>query len=116
VDGTYVMSDGRKVRLETCVTSGAPMPDDAVIPLRRHRPVLLFWRGRAYVLRAVTYDEYIYPNGQRMFQLREMKLLDPLLRGKAAEIGFVNGRDDPGEISGVVSIEVVPITPTSWQR
>jgi hypothetical protein len=116
INGTYVLNDGRKVRVETRVRSGAPLPDDTIPPLRRNHPVLVFWRSRAYVLKAATYDEYIYPNAQRMFQIREMKLVDPLLRGPDAETTFVNGRDDPAEITGVVSIRVEPITPMSWQR
>ncbi len=116
INGTYILNDGRKVRLETRVRSGAPLPDDAISPLRRNHPLLLFWKGRAYVLRAATYDEYIYPNAQRMFQIREMALVDPLLHGKDAEVTFENGRDDPAEITGVVSITATPITSMPWQR
>ena len=117
IDGTYVLDDGRHVRLESRYISGAPtIPDDLLAPLRQGHPVLLFWKGRALVVRAVTYDEYIYPNGQRMFQIKEMKLVDPLLTGKEREVSFVNGRDDPADIAGVFHVMVVEEKRFQWQR
>jgi hypothetical protein len=117
IDGAYVLDDGRHVRLESRYISGAPtIPDDLIAPLRLGHPVLLFWKSRALVVRAATYDEYIYPNGQRMFQIKEMKLVDPLLTGKQREFSFVNGRDDPAEIGGVFHVVVVPEKQFPWQR
>lgn len=115
INGTYTLEDGRKVRLETHAIAGAPMPDEAIVPLQRQQPAILFWRSRTFLVRGVTYDEYIYPNGQRMFQILQLKLLDPL-GGKDSELSFVNGRDDPGEIGGVLSVTVVPIEPMPWKR
>ena len=117
IDGAYVLDDGRHVRLESRYISGAPtIPDDLIAPLRLGLPVLLFWKSRALVVRAATYDEYIYPNGQRMFQIKELKLVDPLLTGKQRELSFVNGRDDPAEIGGVFHVVVVPEKQFPWQR
>jgi hypothetical protein len=117
IDGAYVLDDGRHVRLESRYISGAPtVPDDLIAPLRLGQPVLLFWKSRALVVRAATYDEYIYPNGQRMFQIKEMKLVDPLLTGKQREFSFVNGRDDPADIGGVFHVVVVPEKQFPWQR
>ena len=117
IDGAYVLDDGRHVRLESRYSSGAPtIPDDLIAPLRLGQPVLLFWKSRALVVRAATYDEYIYPNGQRMFQIKEMKLVDPLLTGKQREFSFVNGRDDPADIGGVFHVVVIPETQFPWQR
>jgi hypothetical protein len=117
IDGPYVLDDGRHVRLESRHISGAPtIPDDLLAPLRQGHPVLLFWNARALVVRAVTYDEYIYPNGQRMFQIKEMKLVDPLLTGKEREVSFVNGRDNPADIAGVFHVVVVEEKRFEWQR
>jgi hypothetical protein len=117
IDGAYVLDDGRHVRLESRYISGAPtIPDDLIAPLRLGHPVLLFWKSRALVVRAATYDEYIYPNGQRMFQIKEIKLVDPLLTGKQREFSFVNGRDNPADIGGVFHVVVVPEKQLPWQR
>lgn len=117
IDGAYVLDDGRHVRLESRYISGAPtIPDDLIAPLRQGLPVLLFWKSRALVVRAATYDEYIYPNGQRMFQIKELKLVDPLLTGKQREFSFLNGRDDPADIGGIFHVIVVPEKQFPWQR
>ncbi len=115
VDGPYILDDGRHILLQSRIISGAPtIPDDLIAPLALGRPVLLFWKSRAMVVRAVTYDEYIYPNGQRMFQIKQMKLVDPLLTGKEREVSFENGRDDPADIAGAFLVEVVTETRPSW--
>ncbi len=115
VDGAYILDDGRHVRLQSRIISGAPtIPDDLIAPLALGRPVLIFWKSRAMVVRAVTYDEYIYPNGQRMFQIKQMVLVDPLLTGKNREVSFENGRDDPADIAGAFLVDVVPETRPSW--
>ena len=117
IDGRYVLDDGRKIRLQSRYYEGAPtIPDDVIAPLRQGTPLLVFWKNRALVLRAVIYDEYIYPNGQRMFEIREMKLLDPLAPAKQREVSFVNGRDDPADISGVFQVTVIPEKTMPWQR
>jgi hypothetical protein len=115
VGGPYVLDDGRHVRFEPRYVSSAPtVPDDLILPLQQGRPVLLFWKSRALVVRAVVYDEYIYPNNQRMFEIKEIKLVDPLLKGKEREFSFVNGRDNPAEIGGIFQVVVVPDKQQTW--
>jgi len=116
LNGTYTLDDGRKFTLEVQITAGGPTPDQAIPPLNKGVPILIFWKSRAYLLRGVVYDEYIYPNGQRMFQIREMKLLDPLASAKQREVSFVNGTDDPAEVNAVVSIAATPLTSMPWIR
>ena len=115
VDGPYILDDGRHVRLQSRIISGAPsIPDDLIAPLALGRPVLMFWKSRPLVVRAVTYDEYIYPNGQRMFQIKQMTLVDPLLTGKDREVSFENGRDDPADLAGAFLVDVVTETRPNW--
>jgi hypothetical protein len=116
IDGRYVLDDGRKVRLESRYFAAPITPDDLIAPVRQGTPLLLFWNARAFVLRGLVFDEYIYPNGQRMFEIREIKLLDPLAPAKQRELSFLNGRDDPAELSGVFLVIVIPETPMPWQR
>lgn len=117
LNGIYTLNDGRKVKLETQVILGAPtIPDDAIAPLKHGMPLLVFWKSRAYVLRGAIYDEYIYPNGQRMYQVRELKLLDPLAPPKQREVSFVNGIDDPADIAALVFVTVSNITTQPWQN
>lgn len=108
--GTFTLDDGRKFTLEAQINPGAPSSvDQTIAPLTKGQPLLIFWKSRAYLLRGAVYDEYIYPNGQFMHQIREMQLLDPLGKGKERELTFVNGTDDPADIQGVVFLTATPI-------
>ena len=117
INGTYTLDDGRKVALEMHVIPGAPtIPDDAIAPLRDGIPLLVLWKSRVYVLHGIVYDEYIFPNGQRMFQLKELQLTDPLAPAKEREVSFKTGTDDPADISAIIRIQATPINPQPWVR
>ncbi len=112
IDGEYTVgADDRlhKVRLETRIVTGAPtLGDDLIADLKAGRPALLFWKQRSYVLYGLLYDEYVYPNGQRNFQLRELRLIDPLrARGAERRVTFHADVDDPNDINGVLRIHAI---------
>ena len=130
INGVYTLDDGRKVTLETHVIAGAPtIPDDVLAPLKKGLPLLVFWKSRAYLLHGAVYDEYIYPNGQRMFQLTELKMTDllaPSTRTKPArvsdppppqrEVSFTNGTDDPADLTAIVQVTVTPVDSRRWNQ
>ncbi len=116
LNGNYTLNDGRKVKLETQIILGAPTnPDEAIASLKQGVPLLVFWKSRAYVLRGVIYDEYVYPNGQRLYEVKELRMLDPLAPPKQSEVSFVNGTDDPADIAALVFVTATPISPQPWQ-
>ncbi|MEO5936599.1 MAG: hypothetical protein ABIP81_05250 [Terriglobales bacterium] len=116
INGDYTPAPERKVRLEAEFTPGAPMiPDTFILTFRNGEPLMLVWKGKPYLWYGVIYDEYIHANGNRMFELRELKLLDPLAKNDplaktkdAQLVSFVKGRDDPNQIDGVMRITVSP--------
>ncbi len=115
-DGVYHLEDGRKVRLEMRNVTGAPtVVDDLIMATRRGRPVIFFWKEHAYPVQAVVYDEIIGPNGYRIYQINELKLLDPFQAdpGKQA-VSFRRDQNDPAEISGVMDVVVTPVTQQEW--
>lgn len=115
VNGRYTLDDGRKVQLETMVIAGAPtIPDDALAPLKHGMPLLVFWNSRAYVLEGATYDEFIYPNGQRMYLIRELKMIDVLAPATEREVSFVNGTDDASMISAIVFVRATILPASQW--
>lgn len=117
INGVYILDDGRKVTLQAEVIAGAPrIPDDVIAPLKKGVPLLIFWKSRAYLLHGAAYDEYIYPNGQRMFQLTELKMTDLLVTGKQREVSFTNGTDDPAEIAAIVRVDVAAVDPQRWNQ
>ncbi|HJX83693.1 MAG TPA: hypothetical protein VJ723_05065, partial [Candidatus Angelobacter sp.] len=59
VNQDFVQPDGRHVRLQINVVSGPPTNADAMIAgIKLQRLSLLLWRGHAYYLTGVTYDEH----------------------------------------------------------
>lgn len=117
VTGNYTLDDGRKVRLEAEYVSGAPRSvDDLIVRLHNGQPFLLFWNSQAYLLRGVVYDEHIAPSGERMFQVRELKLLDLHPQARQRETTFDRERHDPASIQGLMMVTATPILGTDWKR
>jgi hypothetical protein len=59
------------------------------------------------LLQSIDYDEYIYPNNQRMFEALKLTLVDPL---SDKPIVFEKGTDDLSDLGGVVEVRVGPPT------
>ena len=118
VTGEYVLDDGSKMRLEARYTVGAPANLDSIIlSLRSRRPVLLVWKGHAYVLYGVVYDEYVSPTGHRIFDIRELKLVDPFYDDDERRlVSFVRDRDDVADIGGTFEVSMTPVTLTDWMH
>ncbi len=106
INGEFVLDDGRHVRLELHYTSGAPTNvDDVIGGIQHQRLSLLLFRGHAYYLTGVTYDEFIGGNGSRFFGITEMRLTDTFPKMPSAT--FQKGRDDPAELNGICTVEVI---------
>lgn len=106
LDGEYVLHDGSKVTVEVVVNSGPPTDVGNLIwHMRQNQPLLMTWRGRPLVLQAVEYDEYIFPNSQRMFEARKLTFVDPL---SDKPVVFDKLVDDTAEIGGTLAILVTP--------
>ena len=118
LNGEYVLDDGSKVRLEARYTVGSPVNLDSIIlGLRDGRPALLVWKGHAYVIYGVLYDEYLSPSGNRFFEIRELKLIDPFYaEGEGRLVSFVRGQDQNADIGGTFEITVIPFQPTDWMH
>lgn len=115
ITGEYVLDDASKVRVEARYTPGAPANLDSIIlGLRAGHPALLVWHGHAYVIYGVVYDEYVSPTGHRLFDIREIKLVDPLYDDERRLASFVRDRDNPAEIGGTLEISAIPLKPTDW--
>ncbi|MEO5936060.1 MAG: hypothetical protein ABIP81_02500 [Terriglobales bacterium] len=116
ITGDYAPAPERKLHVEAEFVPGAPTaPDPFILAFRSGEPLLLVWKGKPYLWYGVIYDEYIHINGNRMFELRELKLLDPLAKNDPLAktkdpqlVSFVKGRDDANQIDGVMRITVTP--------
>jgi hypothetical protein len=101
VNKEFVLDDGRHVEIH--FTPGPPVNVDPVIArLKLQQVTLLLLRGHPYYLTGLTYDERIGRDGTRFFEVKEIRLANtyPKLPG----VTFEKGRDDPGEIQGILSV------------
>lgn len=110
ITGDYALTPERKVRITAEFTRGAPTSaDDLILSFRAGQPLLLVWKGKPYVWYGMVYDEYVHPTQNRMFEIRELKLLDPLAKTeKERYVSFVKGKDDVTGIDGVMRVVVAP--------
>ena len=108
VTGNYVQPDGSKIHISGIVTKGATDVGYLVGSLREERPLLILYGGRVLVLQSMIYDEYIYPNNQRMFDVVKMTLVDPL---GGAPVVYEKTNDDPMLVEGIFEVRVGPIEP-----
>lgn len=97
--------NGVAFHIATQLIPGAPRRlDDLLMSLRQSRAAIIYWRSHPYVLVGVVYDEAIYPTGNKLFEARELHLLDATAPGREAK--FIRDSDDANEIDGVLLIAV----------
>jgi hypothetical protein len=108
IEREYRDEDGTRLHITTKLIPGAPRTiDELLTSLAAARPVLLYWRSHAYVLQGILYDEAVYLTGNKLYEVRELRLLDPAAPG--SPIKFVKGSDDSEEINGVLLVTVGPV-------
>jgi hypothetical protein len=106
VDREFVLDDGRHVRLQLNFTPGAPTNIDSLLArLKQGQISLMLWRGHPYYLIGATYDEYVGRDGSRLFEIKELRLANTF--AGIPGVTFQKGRDDPGDISGIMTVSVV---------
>ena len=108
VEGNYVQPDGSKIHITGIVTKDITDVGYLVGSLREGHPLLILYGGRVLVLQSILYDEYIYPNNQRMFEVVKMTLLDPL---GGAPVIYDKTTDDPNRVEGAFEVRVGPVLP-----
>ena len=112
INGEYNLDVKHTVRLTAKITKGAPVvPDEMIVSLREGSPWLFVWKGHPYLMTGIRYDEYIGPNNARIFQVKEIKLLDPLVAADdpQRQVSFVRERDNLADIDGTLRVQAVPV-------
>jgi hypothetical protein len=109
VTDEFVLDDGRHVRLQLEFTPGAPREVDSLIAgMEQQKIALVILRGHAYYLAGATYDEHVGRDGSRLYEIKELRLAN--IYTNLPGTTFEKGRDDVGEIGGIVSVIAV-LTP-----
>ena len=116
ISGDYALDDGRKIHVNAEYLAYPPgntlggislTLEPIALALKNRIPVMLMYSGRPLLLYGVIYDENTESSGRKTFPIKELWMMDPQLYGKpAAKVSFVNGKDDPAQIQGMMSILV----------
>lgn len=105
LEGDYVLEDGRKVHLRTRIYHGAPTAvDDIILAVRQQHPWLLYWRGHAYLLSGLVFDEYQAGTGDRMFIAKRLLLQDPYFSSEKRHVIFDREQHEVSELEGMMEI------------
>lgn len=105
IEPEYRGEGGARFHVTTKVITGAPrVLDELITSLDAGRPVLVYWRAHAYVLQGILYDEAVYPTGNKLYEARELRLLDPATPGRTVK--FVRDTDNADEIDGMLMVTV----------
>ena len=78
--------------------------------------LILFVDGTAEVLTGAMWDEYHSNRGERMIDLKELHLLNPLLEGDKQKVILDATGDEVGKISGFMKVRVVEANPQYWPK
>ncbi len=114
VDRDYQLDDGSKFHLTALRTTGPPTDLGHIISsLRQGRPFILLWKEHPLLVTGMVYDEYGYPNGQRMYEAVEIDMLDLLYPegDERRHQSFVKSINDMDEIGGTLEVIAVPVDP-----
>ncbi len=114
IERDYQLEDGSKFHLTALRTVGAPTDMGHMISsLRQGRPLILLWKGHPLLVTGMVYDEYGYPNGQRMYEVREIDMIDLLYPDgdERRTRSFVKGTDNLDEIGGILEVIASPVDP-----
>ena len=113
VAGEYRVTDKLKMKVVArVIPPGATISAEALIAgVKRERPMILFWKSKAYVVVGAAYDEWIGPNGARLWEVKELTLLDPVAQNT---VTFQKGRDDVADLGGAMDFVTMEMREIDW--
>jgi hypothetical protein len=116
IDGEYVLDDHRRVRLEVRYRESLPQTTDALIlPMAQGRPYMIWWKGQPYLVKGATWDEFIYQTGQKLVEIKTLKLVNVTERGAKREVTFDRTTDDTNDLSAFFDVVVRELDFDPWK-
>jgi hypothetical protein len=110
IDGEYVLADHRHVRIEINYRESLPETTDGLIlPMAHGRPYMIWWKGEPYLVKGATWDEFIYQTGQKLVEIKTLKLVNPLERGEKRNVVFDRTADDTHDLSATFDAVVTEL-------
>jgi hypothetical protein len=113
--GDYTLDDGRHVQITMQYFSGLPSDSSALlVPIMTGEILILFVEGRAELLVGAMWDEYLSNRGERMIDVKELHLLDPLQPVDNQKVFLDVTGADAAKVSGFMKVKVVEPHPQYW--
>lgn len=123
-EGEYTLDDGRHVQLTLQYFPGLPSNTSALlVPIMSNQIQIVFLDGHADLLTGAMWDDWQSKSGERMIDLKELHLLDPLKEGDQQEVVLTDKDDGFSRITGFMKVNVeetrkqywpTPASPSSW--
>ena len=115
--GDYVLDDGRHVTITMTYHAGVPANAEAyLVPIMRDEILILFIDGNAEPLVGAMWDEYRSPRGERMIDLKELHVLDPLASEEKQRIILDMTGDDVQRITGYMKVQATETNKQYWPK
>jgi hypothetical protein len=111
VQGTQVLSDGRRIQIAAEVLPNAPGIDISsriVSSLLEKRALIMTWNSHLYVLYGAVFDAVGNDDRSSQFMIHKLFLVDPRYSGPRRELIFNRDTDDWSRVSGVLLLTVAP--------
>ena len=113
VGGIYPVGPKLKMKVVArVIPAGGTISAEALLTgIKRERPMIVFWKSRAYVAVGAAYDEWIGPNGARLWEVKELTLFDPVAQ---TTVTFQKGRDDVADLGGAMDYQLMEMRELDW--
>jgi hypothetical protein len=116
-EGEYVLEDGRHVELKMDYFAGIPSNvSSLLVPIMKDEILIVFTEGKAELLIGAKWDEYQSPRGERMIDLKELHLLDPLLPADKQRVVLDATGDELTKISGYMRVKSTEVHQQYWPK
>jgi hypothetical protein len=116
-EGEYVLDDGRHVTLKLMYSAGLPAnASDFLVPIIHDEILILFVDGEAEPLVGAMWDEYQSKRGERMIDLKELHLLDPLATEEKQRVILDMTGDDAHRITGYMMVKATEVNKQYWPK
>ncbi len=114
IAGEYVLDDGRRVEVSLEYFPGVPVNvSSLLVPILNDETLMVFVDGHADVLVGAMWDEYLSKRGERMIDLKELHLLDPLQNKKVI---LDAAGDDIAKMTGFARVKAVEVNQQYWPK
>jgi hypothetical protein len=116
-EGEYVLDDARHVELKLEYFAGLPSNSSVLlVPIMKEEILIVFLDGRAELLVGAMWDEYLSPRGERMIDLKELHLLDPLQPAEKQRVTLDASNEEISKVSGYMKVKATVVHQQYWPK